>query len=368
MKLKKELFRNYINLFGLKTKQRIIVIESDDWGSIRMPNKKVYNSLLEKGIQLDKCPYSKYDCLENDDDFNALFNVLDKFRVKFDKSPIITTNFLTANPDFQKIKQNEFSEYEFENIETSYRNNPKSEKVKMYINEGISNRFIKPQFHGREHLNVQMWMKLLKENKIVREVFDYNLFALSFNNSSSIRLPYLASFMKYNVEDDFKNIISSGLSGFKDFFGNDPKSFIAPVYVWDNKIEQQLTKTGISSIQGLYFKKQFTSFLDTDPERKFRNRKKENNFGQLQLVRNCFFEPSTSDKLDWVDECLKDIEVAFFWKRPAIICSHRINFVGSMSENNRNKNLLSFEQLISSIIKKWPDVKFVTSDEVINYI
>jgi hypothetical protein len=36
MKLKKELFRNYINLFGLNTKQRIIVIESDDWGSIKV--------------------------------------------------------------------------------------------------------------------------------------------------------------------------------------------------------------------------------------------------------------------------------------------------------------------------------------------
>lgn len=368
MKLKKQIFRNYINMFGMKTKQRIIVIESDDWGSIRMPNKNVYNKLLDKGFGLDKCPYSKFDCLENDDDFNALFSVLDLLKTKFQKYPIITTNFLTANPDFEKIKQNQFSNYEFEDIETSYKNNPKSERVKNYINDGITNRFIKPQFHGREHLNVQMWMKLLKDNKIVREAFDYNFFALSFNNSETISFPYLASFMKFNLEDDFSNIISSGLFGFREFFGFDPTSFIAPVYISDDKIEEHLFNSGILSVQGLYFKKQYSTYLDSKPEVINRNLRRENDFKQLQLVRNCFFEPSTSYKLDWVDECLKDIEVAFFWKRPAIICSHRINFVGGLSEVNRDKNLKSFQNLIKRIIKKWPDVKFVSSDEVINYL
>ena len=76
-------------MFGVKTKQRLIVIESDDWGSIRMPNKNVYNRLLDKGISLDKCPYSKFDCLENDDDFSALFSVLEQLNSKIHKYPIL---------------------------------------------------------------------------------------------------------------------------------------------------------------------------------------------------------------------------------------------------------------------------------------
>ena len=35
---------------------------------------------------------------------------------------------------------------------------------------------------------------------------------------------------------------------------------------------------------------------------------------------------------------------------------------------NRNKNLKEFEKLISNIIKKWPDVVFVSSDEIENYL
>ena len=156
MKLKKQLFRNYINLFGITTKQKIVVIESDDWGSIRIPNKKVYNTLVNEGLNLDRCPYSKYDCLENNDDFNALYTILNNLKTKFNKTPIITTNFLTSNPDFEKIRKNQFYKYEYEKLEISYENNPNSEDVKNYINEGINNRYIKPQFHGREHLNTQV--------------------------------------------------------------------------------------------------------------------------------------------------------------------------------------------------------------------
>lgn len=53
MKLKKELFRNYINLFGLKTKQRIIVIESDDWGSTKVQNNRIFESLVNSNISVN---------------------------------------------------------------------------------------------------------------------------------------------------------------------------------------------------------------------------------------------------------------------------------------------------------------------------
>ena len=112
----------------------------------------------------------------------------------------------------------------------------------------------------------------------------------------------------------------------------------------------------------------FSCYNDKNPKKINRNYNSITKNNQLNLVRNCFFEPSTTDKLDWVNECLKDIEVSFRWSRPAIICSHKLNFVGGMDEMNRNKNLKEFEKLISNIIKKWPDVVFVSSDEIENYL
>lgn len=367
MKFKKELFRNYINSSGLKTKQRIVVIESDDWGSLRIPNKSVYNTLRDSSLNLASCPYSKFDCLENNHDFDSLFDLLTTFQKEHSKSPILTTNFLSANPDFEKIRQSDFSEYHYENIQETYNKNTNSENIKQKIQSGIKERFIKPQFHGREHLNVKMWMYLLNNNNDVRKAFDYNFFALSFSNSKSINLPYLASFMRYDENDDFSFILEEGLEDFNSFFDKYPSSFIAPVYVWDESIEKFLSAKNIESIQGLYNKKEFYKY-NQNPVRKKRFNRRENSSGQLQLVRNCFFEPSTKEDFDWVNECLRDVEVAFRWSRPAIICSHRINFVGGLSESNRTKNLIKFNQLLTTIVKKWPDVTFVSSDEVVNYI
>jgi hypothetical protein len=44
-----EKVKRYIqNLPGKTTKRKLVVIESDDWGSIRMPNKAVLNTLIKK--------------------------------------------------------------------------------------------------------------------------------------------------------------------------------------------------------------------------------------------------------------------------------------------------------------------------------
>src|SRR5690554_2726796 len=84
---------------GWKTDRKIVVIESDDWGSIRIPDKDTYERSLKKGIRLDKCHYCKNDTLASKDDFDALYNVLRKYKDKNDQHPIITANTIVANPD-----------------------------------------------------------------------------------------------------------------------------------------------------------------------------------------------------------------------------------------------------------------------------
>ena len=48
MSFKAKLMRNLSNLPGWRTKRKIVVIESDDWGSIRMPSKRAYEELKLK--------------------------------------------------------------------------------------------------------------------------------------------------------------------------------------------------------------------------------------------------------------------------------------------------------------------------------
>jgi hypothetical protein len=90
---------------------------------------------------------------------------------------------------------------------------------------------------------------------------------------------------------------------------------------------------------------------------------------QIYTVRNCVFEPSQmSDKYDNVRSCINEISDSFFWKKPAILTSHRINFIGSIEEDNRKRNLKLLEELIQKILKRWPNVEFMSSDELITLI
>ena len=69
---------------------------------------------------------------------------------------------------------------------------------------------------------------------------------------------------------------------------------------------------------------------------------------------------------DAVDTCLKQIDSAFRWKQPAIISVHRVNFIGRIIENNGDLGVYMLGELISKILNNWPDVKFMTSDQLAN--
>jgi hypothetical protein len=103
--LKSTLSHTLLNLPGWHTSRKIVVIESDDWGSIRMPSREVYEKLLKKGIRVDNDPYNKFDSLASEQDLETLFDVLKKFNDKNDNHPVITANTVIANPDFNLIRQ-----------------------------------------------------------------------------------------------------------------------------------------------------------------------------------------------------------------------------------------------------------------------
>jgi hypothetical protein len=80
--------------------------------------------------------------------------------------------------------------------------------------------------------------------------------------------------------------------------------------------------------------------------------------------RNSLFEPVENQNFDWVSKCLQDIEIAFRWGKPAVISSHRVNYIGSIFENNRTQSLEKLKVLLTRVIKKWPDVQFISSAQL----
>ena len=93
----------YISMRGFKTKRRLVVIESDDWGTIRMPSYNTFIRLQSLGDNPEKDAFLSNDCLESESDLIALFKVLNSVKDCKGNPAIMTMNFVMANPNFDKI-------------------------------------------------------------------------------------------------------------------------------------------------------------------------------------------------------------------------------------------------------------------------
>lgn len=364
-KIKSALGRNLNNIKGWNTNKKIIVIESDDWGSIRMPNSSVYNLFLEKGYPLASRPFETYDTLANKEDLDTLFQTLRGIHNKEGKNPIITANTVVANPDFEKILSHNFSEYFYEPFTKTLEQYYPEEDVFGTWKQGIKENLFFPQFHAREHYNTIKWMKALgSKDHDSLEAFHYKMVGIP-----SKRQPELGNQLQIalSVEtpDDIdlqKEILAEGLKLFKEIFAYESKSFIAPVYTWSSSLNETLAQNNVRYLQGGKFQKSPNSDGTITNYKHYLGEK--NTLQQYHLVRNVYFEPATNKNKDWLGDCFKDIEAAFFWNKPAIISTHRLNYIGSLNEENRKRGNDLLAKLLVKVVEKYPEVHFMTSVEL----
>jgi len=355
---------NFFNLPGWHTRKRIIVFESDDWGSIRIPSRETYVYLLNSGYQIDNVSYGK-DCLESNDDITCLLQVLADFKNQDGQYPVFTMNFIMANPDFKRIEQADFQEYFYEPFSETYKRYPCHDKSLQLIKQGLNDSLLKPQLHGREHLNFIRWLNFLKQgSKEILDLFGRSLYGVPNSVSNGGRRDFQRAF-DYDDECESKyscHIIEDAIKLFNKIWGFSSRSFIAPNFFWDTYIEKCLSENKIFYIQGQ--RAQFLSDLTGRYKARYHFTGQKNKFGQIYLIRNCYFEPCFDRNKDWINSCLAEIAQSFLLHKPAVISTHRVNYIGSISETNRDKSLYGLSALLSEIIRKWPDVIFLSTDQL----
>ncbi len=358
--------RHLSNLPGWRTKRKIVIIESDDWGSIRMPSWEAFEDLQMAGLNLtsgDNRRYNLNDTLASAEDLNGLFDTLLSIHKKYGKQPVFTAVSVVANPDFEKIRANNFEEYDYEPFTFTLKRYDKESAFKLW-QYGVKEHLFVPEFHGREHLNVAQWIKALQEgDKATLHAFTRSCWGFTPSNGYN----YLAAFYLDRPTDLHlqEKVLKEGLQLFKSLHGYEASLFVPPNGFIHNSLEEVAANAGIRYMSTPKIQKESIGFGRT--KRHFRWLGKNNNHGQCYLTRNAFFEPSSPGR-DWVVTCLNEIEIAFRWGKPALISSHRVNYIGGLQEQNREKGLKALHALLSSICQRWPEVEFKTSTELGNII
>ena len=367
--IKSALKTNISNVFGWRTKRHIVVIESDDWGSIRMSSKEAFEIMLKAGMPVDRSHYNIFDSLECNDDLEQMFEILSKFKDITGRHPVITGVNIVANPNFEKIRENNYTEYFYEPYTETCKRYSKHDRVYELWKQGIDKRLMVPIFHGREHLNVQFWIRALNaKNKSTLVGFKNGVTGMPGINGEI--LPNYQAAFDIETTDDLiyqKEVLKTGLNLFEELYGYKSRNVVPTNAPFNNSLEKELHEYGVKFIAS--GRKQKEPLGNGQYKTNIRFIGSKNQYNQIYTVRNCFFEPSSSgyaypSNTDWINNCLKEIEIAFRWNKPAIISSHRVNYIGYLHPENREKNLKQLSELLSRMLKKWPDIEFMTSSEL----
>ena len=352
---------------GWRTNRKLLVIQSDDWFAIRTTNRKALEDLKALGADCDRCHYMRNDHFETADDLTALFESLDAVRDRFGRPAVLTANCLSANPDFARIEQSGFMDYHGEPSSTTVGRVSGAESNLELWREAIAKGVCEPQSHGREHLNIQRWMRALQSgaDPITRKAFDWGIFGVSGHIVPERRQSFLAAFDTSGeaAPVNLQPVVDDALTSFTRMFGFRSRSFIAPNYVWSDDIEAALQRNGVDYIQsGRAQWYPAANGRHRDRCRRFLGH--ANAFGQFYLVRNVDFEPSSDPSADWQGRALSQINLAFRLRKPAVISTHRVNFMGGLDAGNRERGLRDLGGLLRAVVKKWPSVEFISTTEL----
>jgi hypothetical protein len=354
------------NLAGWHTKRKIVVIESDDWGSIRMSSKESIQQLNESGLKFDSDPYCLFDSLEQANDLLSLFDVLTKFKDSNNNHPVFTTNNIVGNPIFENIKNTGYKKYFHESFTDTYKRRSQADNTLDVFKQGLNHKLVRPQYHGREHVNVNRWLQYLQNNnESMLKAFNFGIFSLPLKEFNP---PYYnmdsCNFQTVEELEDIKNSLVEGLLLFEKTWGYKATSFIGSCYIWSSEIELVLAENEIKYLQSAYVQNSPSIGRDKFTKR-YHYTGQKNKIGQTYMIRNAFFEPSLAKKTDnVVSSCINEIKFAFAARTPAIISSHRVNYMGSIVEKNRTESLESLKILLNRILEKWPDVEFMSTDQL----
>ena len=360
---------NVKNLRGWKSRRKLVVFAVDDYANVRVSSTEARQRLIDAGLDLSS-QMDRYDALETRQDLEALFEVLDSVRDGQGRPAVFTAYALSANPDFVRIRTHG-EQYASESVTDTFARLA-AEQPDAYEGawnlwrEGMKRGLIRPQFHGREHLNVDLF-----EHKLRAGAHDLaaNIeHACLAGISGDPALPGVGFSHAFGLHEESalprqRKILADGLDRFERVWGFRSATFTPPAMQLHSSLFKVAVDGGVRAIdKPLRFNRVAGS---GERRREINHSGLQRGQNHITVVRNVVFEPGKNMGWEPVSRALQQIDAAFRWRRPAIISSHRVNFCGHLDEANRNHSLAALSRLLESIVSRWPDVEFTTVDRML---
>lgn len=344
------------NFGGVKT-PKVLIFQSDDWGFSRTNHNDDSIAFL-KSINLQNLPYNSIDGLENVDDLKNLQSLLESYKDQNGIKPIFTLNYVTSNPDFQRIEENNFSNYYRIPIATS---NNHADLKEFWSS---SYEVFDIQHHGLDHLNVSEWMNQLRSKSIYLNGFKHKL--IEFNNPK-VDNNKMVALRGMGIQES-KEYFKLGIDTFIDFFSVEPISFIPPNYWLDTRLLNTIEQTNFLSMQGMKYR--FSARNKSYQKIKRKNGYSEGQSKLISLVRNIQLEPTLQPNKsveEIVKSAIESLRVAYYFGQPAIVDTHRINYTSRNLKSNKERGLEVLDLFLKETLRLFPEVQFWSTKQITYY-
>ena len=369
---KRKLLDNLKNIPGWHTAEKLVMFSVDDYGNVRLDSKGARDRMAAGGVELQG-RFDHLDTLETRQDLEALLEALSNVTDSRGRHAVFTPYALSANPDFGAMAQSEQG-YQYEPLTHTFERLA-AEQPAAYegawslCQEGMRAGLLQPQFHGREHLNVEVLERKLKSRDQALKINIENRSMAGLGDEPSLPgVGFTHSFGLWERAETVRHceIIGDGLKLFEQVFGFRSKIFTPPAQKLHPELYPFVESQGVRAID-----KPLHCLRRLHRERtvrEFNTLGRRRGQGHVSLVRNVVFEPSNDPAFNSVGLALDQVAAAFRWRKPAIISSHRVNFCGHIEEANRRLGLDALRRLLQGIVQRWPDVQFISADELVERI
>ncbi len=194
--------------------------------------------------------FDAFDTLETREDLEALYDVLFSVKDINGKHAVFTPYAVPCNISFEKMAEESYDKYHSELLPETYEKlnakDPKAYNGAWELwKDGIKQGVMVPQFHGREHFDLNLF-----EKKLTLKDWEV-LTALKNRSYASISdAGWTAAFGFENIQDiePMPEILKTGTEAFEKVFGFKSAGFTPPAQQFPKQLEGSLTGYGIKNL------------------------------------------------------------------------------------------------------------------------
>jgi peptidoglycan/xylan/chitin deacetylase (PgdA/CDA1 family) len=362
-------FRQFLkNLLGWSTRRKLLVLSFDDYGVVRVASREALARARQWGLPVEN-RFDELDALESRTDIEAMVDTLDCVRDKHNRPAVLSPFFIPMNLDFEAANESGLEDIRLEALDFTYQkladHSPEAYGGAWDAwQEAVKSGLFVPALHGCQHWSSALFRHYLAHDRSQMErILSLRSYAwLPPSSFANVDPMQGCAFQQAQELDAIHQELERGVREFTRLLGAPPKYFNAPGGNESCRTHEVLARNGIRYIDVPRVMREHLG--DGRVRRRFFHTGKRNRAGLTYIVRNVVFEPTFGDGGTAVDQALKQIAAAFRMQRPAVVSSHRVNFGGEIDPNNRRLGLERLGELLRSATRLWPDIEFISADEL----